>query len=458
VAARLHLLPPFHWRLVEVPLGLDHPYWHHEPEFDLEFHIRELALPAPGDARMLAEQVARIVARPLDRARPLWELYLIHGLDGDRVAVLTKVHHAAIDGMSGAEILSVLLDPSPEGRSLPPGPRHRSAGTSPVSSRCSPAASPASPGSGCARCAGCHAQCRTSTSTRPCAPFPASRPSRRSAAAPRACGREPPTEASSKAKACTPRVPPSTGGPHRRVAFTQQSLDEVKQVKNHFGVTVNDVVVAICAGALRTWLQDRGELPDERLLAMIPVSLRTESQRGTYGNRITTMLTPLSTDVGDPTERLTATHEALRSAKDRHGAVPASVLQDINDFIPPAVFARAARVTSRVAARLPGQAPVNVVISNVPGSPQPLYLAGARLEALYPVSAIAHGVGLNITVMGHAGGLNYGVVADRDAVHDALPLATAIEQAHAELLALVKPSVRTSPRSRRRTSRQPPVA
>jgi WS/DGAT/MGAT family acyltransferase len=119
VATRLHLLPPFHWRLVEVPFGLDHPYWHHESELDLEFHIRELALPAPGDDRMLAEQVARIAARPLDRAHPLWELYLIHGLDRDRVALLTKMHHAAVDGMSGAEILSVLLDPSPEGRSLP---------------------------------------------------------------------------------------------------------------------------------------------------------------------------------------------------------------------------------------------------------------------------------------------------------------------------------------------------
>src|SRR5439155_26206660 len=144
-----------------------------------------------------------------------------------------------------------------------------------------------------------------------------------------------------------------------------------------------------------------------------------------------------------------------RSAKDLHRAVPATVLQDTNDFIPPAVYARAARVTSRVAARLPGQAPVNVVISNVPGSPEPLYLAGARLEAIYPVSAIAHGVRLNITVMGRADELNYGVVADRDAVGDALPLATAIDQAHAELLALTRG---TSPRSGRRTSPRSPVA
>jgi WS/DGAT/MGAT family acyltransferase len=460
VAARLHLLPPFHWRLVEVPFGLHHPYWHHESEFDLDFHIRELALPAPGDARMLAEQVARIVARPLDRARPLWELYLIHGLDGDRVAVLTKVHHAAIDGMSGAEILGVLLDPSPEGRRLPARP------ATPVGRN-----EPGQLELLARGLAGIPRQRVRSLRGLPRAlPHLDQHPTMRTlpgvarvaALSRRASRLRPRTTDGGVVEGLGLHAPrTSLNGPitsHRRVAFTQHSLDEVKQIKNHFGVTVNDVVVAICAGALRTWLQDRGELPDERLLAMIPVSLRTEAQRGTYGNRITTMLTPLPTDVGDPTERLTATHEALRSAKDRHGAVPATVLQDINDFIPPAVFARAARVTSRVAARLPGQAPVNVVISNVPGSPEPLYLAGARLEAIYPVSAIAHGVGLNITVMGHAGGLNYGVVADRDAVHDALPLATAIEQAHAELLALVKPSVRTSPRSRRRTSRQPPVA
>jgi diacylglycerol O-acyltransferase len=459
VAARLHLLPPFHWRLVEVPFGLDHPYWHHESEFDLEFHIRELALPAPGDARMLAEQVARIVARPLDRARPLWELYLIHGLEGDRVAVLTKMHHAAIDGMSGAEILSVLLDASPGGRSLPAPTATPVVGNKPGQLEM------------LARgLAGIPRQRVRSLRGLPRAlPHLDQNPTMRTlpgistvAALGRRASRLRPRTSDGGVVEGQGLHAPRTSlngpiGPHRRVAFTQQSLGEVKEIKNHFGVTVNDVVVAICAGALRTWLQDRGELPDKPLLAMIPVSLRTEAQRGTYGNRITTMLTPVPTDVGDPAERLAATHEALRSAKDRHRAVPATVLQDTNDFIPPAVFARAARVTSRVAARLPGQAPVNVVISNVPGSPEPLFLAGARLEAIYPVSAIAHGVGLNITVMGHAGGLNYGIVADRDAVEDAMPLATAIDHAHAELLARV--SARgTSPRSARRTSRRSPVA
>jgi WS/DGAT/MGAT family acyltransferase len=227
-----------------------------------------------------------------------------------------------------------------------------------------------------------------------------------------------------------------TIGPHRRVAVTSQPLDEIKQIKNHFGVTVNDIVVTICSGALREWLQERGELPDDPLLAMIPLSVRTEAERGTYGNRVATMLTPIPTDVGDPTARVAAAHESMRAAKERHKAIPATMLQDASDFIPPALFARAARVTTSVSARLSSQAPVNVVISNVPGSPAPLYLAGAQLEAMYPLSAVAHGTGLNISVMSHAGSLDYGIVADRDAVADAWPLAAAVDHARSELLAL----------------------
>jgi diacylglycerol O-acyltransferase len=201
---------------------------------------------------------------------------------------------------------------------------------------------------------------------------------------------------------------------HRRIAFTRQSLDEVKRVKDHFGVTVNDVVVAVCAGALHTWLGERGDLPDEPLLATVPVSVRTAEQHGTFGNRVSTMLVPIPTDEPDPQTRLMSAHEALRSAKERHKAVPATVLQDANQVVPAALFARAARMTTMVAARHPSQAPVNTVISNVPGSPTPQYLAGARLEAVYPVSAIMHDVGLNITVMSYCGGLDFGVVADRD--------------------------------------------
>jgi len=224
---------------------------------------------------------------------------------------------------------------------------------------------------------------------------------------------------------------------HRRVAITHQSLADVKRIKNHFGVTVNDVVVAICAGALHTWLDERGDLPDGPLLGMVPVSVRTEAQAGTFGNRLTTMLVPIPTHEPDPETRLMATRDALRSAKERHKAVPATVLQDANHLVPAALFGRAARVTTALTARHPSQAPFNTVVSNVPAWTTPQYLAGARLEALYPVSSIMHDVGLNLTVMSYCGRLDFGIVADRDLVDDAWPLADALGRSHDELLALL---------------------
>ena len=439
VAGRIHLLPPFRWRLVGVPFGLDHPYWFDDPDFDLDFHIRELALPAPGDQRMLAEQVARIIARPLDRARPLWELYLIHGVENGRIALLTKMHHAAVDGMSGAEILSVLLDPTPEGREVPapaassteaqmPGQLQmlgRGVGALPMqplhSLRSLPKALP-------------HLDQVPTIRSLPGVATLAAVSRRAAGAIPRT--RDGGVLEGRRLKA--PITPMNRHvGPHRRVALSQQPLAEVKCIKNKFGVTVNDVVIAICAGALRSWLDARGELPDEPLLAMVPVSVRTPEQRGTFGNRVATMLAPIPTHLSDPQERLRAAHDAMGSAKERHKAVPATVLQDANQVIPAALFARAARVTTSVALRHPSEAMVNTVISNMPGSPTPLYLRGARLEALYPISAVMHGIGLNITVMSHCGGLCFGVVADRDLVADAWPLAEELRRAHDELLALV---------------------
>ena len=205
---------------------------------------------------------------------------------------------------------------------------------------------------------------------------------------------------------------------HRRYAFGQLSLDEVKAVKSEHGYTVNDVVVAICAGAVRRWLVEHGELPPDPLVAQIPVSVRTEEEVGTYGNRIVLMHAPLFTNVEDPTERLHRTHEALRVMKERHRALPADLLRDANHFIPPAVFSRAARATFALSSRAPGRPSWNLVISNVPGPQFPLYCAGARLEANYPVSVITDGMGLNITVMSYRGHMDFGIVADRDQMPD----------------------------------------
>ena len=413
---RLPHLPPFRWRLAEVPLGLDYPYWVDDQDFDLDFHVRELALPAPGSDQQLAEQVARIFARPLDRARPLWELYVIHGLESGSVAALTKIHHALIDGMSGAEIMGLLLDLEPEGRQLPPPPEEKVSEAKPGdlemlgrgllglpryplrAIRSLPRAVPnleetpfgTLPGAGTVgRLAGRARGVVTGDG-----------------AGPRSSLRAPKTSFNGRVS------------PHRRFAFGKLTLDDVKEAKNAHGCTVNDVVVSICAGVVRRWLVAHNELPADPLVAQIPVSVRSSEQTGTYGNRIMLMSAPLYTNVEDPVERLLLTHDAMGDMKQRHKALPAELLQDANHFIPPAVFSRAARATFRLATSSPGRPTWNLVISNVPGPQFPLYMAGAELQANYPVSVITDGMGLNITVMSYRGHMDFGIVADRDQMSD----------------------------------------
>jgi WS/DGAT/MGAT family acyltransferase len=219
---------------------------------------------------------------------------------------------------------------------------------------------------------------------------------------------------------------------HRRFVFGQLSLEDVKAIKNAYGYTVNDVVMAICAGAVRRcWLIEHDELPNCPLVTQVPVSVRSEEHRGTYGNRIGLMSVPLFTNEHDPIERLRLTHEAMRAAKERHKALPAQLLQDATQFIPPAVFARAAQVTFSLAAM---RRPVwNLVISNVPGPQVPLYMAGARLQANFPISVITDGMGLNITVMSYCGRLDFGIVADREQMRDVWKLISWLEESLAEL-------------------------
>jgi len=416
MASRLPLLPPLRWRLVDVPLGLDYPYWVDDPDFDLEYHVRELALPAPGTDSKLAEQVARIVARPLDRARPLWELYLIWGLASGSVAMLTKIHHAVIDGLSGAEIMGVMFDLKPEGRDgeMPSMPEpERRPGDLEMLTR-GLAGVPRYP----LRMLRSIPSALPNLVETPFGTIPgAGTVSRIADRAGRALGREGSVLERTSLKA------PKTSfngrvSPHRRFAFGQLSLDEVKAVKNQYGATVNDVVVSICAGTVRRWLADHDELPAEPLVAQIPVSVRTSAQSGTFGNRIMLMSAPLYTNEPDPVRRLALTHEAMGDMKERHRALPADLLQDANHFIPPAVFARAARATFSLATSSRGRPTWNLVISNVPGPQVPLYCAGARLEANYPVSVITDGMGLNITVMSYCGHMDFGFVADRDQMPD----------------------------------------
>lgn len=415
VQARLHLIPPFRRRLVQVPLGLDQPYWIEDPDFDVAFHVRELALPAPGDDRQLAEQVARLHARALDRRRPLWELYLIQGLAGGRQAIYSKVHHAAIDGVSGNDILGALLDLTPDGRPEDDHPPQWSGDAVP-------------------RMATLLARSAISLTGHPV----------RAARMSWGLARSLPTLAASPAR---PRLPvvdrvldavvgrdddivlatsrlraPKTPfnasiGPHRRWAFRSLPLGRIKEVKNAAGVTVNDVVMALSAGALRRWLLEHDALPDAPLVAAVPVSVRSEAEQGASGNRISSMIAPLPTHIAEPLGRLHAAHESMRAAKEQHGALPADLLADVTEFAMPALAGQAARLAARL--RLVERVSAfNLIVSNVPGPSIPLYYGGARLLAYYPLSAIADGQGLNLTVMSYGGQLHLGLVADRELVPD----------------------------------------
>ncbi|WP_240274732.1 WS/DGAT/MGAT family O-acyltransferase [Mycobacterium ulcerans] len=423
LADRLHLLPPLRWRLATVPLDLGHPWWV-EGEVDLDFHVRETAVVAPGDRAALETLVARLSAHPMDRSRPLWEVYLIQGLQDDKVALLTKLHHAAVDGMSGGEALNVMFDTTPQGRVLPPAPRYR------------PEKEPGQLGmlartivgmprrqwqsAGAARRTLTHLDQIATLRSIPgvaavgSAMRRAQAPIRRGPSAP------------SPATVTAPRL--GFNGkisPHRRVALTSLPLEDVKEIKTHFEATVNDVVVTLCAGALRRWLADRGELPEQPLVAAIPVSVRAEAEFGTYGNKVGTMLAALPTDVTDPAIRLQRCRKELRAAKRRNEAVPASLMRDANDLVPPVLFGPAMRAMTAVAASDALSPVANLVISNVPGPRSPLYCAGRRVCEHYPVSTISDSLGLNVTVFSYTDRLEIGLVGDRYLVKDLDRLADA---------------------------------
>lgn len=419
IKSRLHLAPPFRRRIAEVPLGLDQPYWIEDPNFDIEFHVRELALPAPGDTHQLATMTARLHERPLDRRHPLWEMYLIHGLPGGRKALYTKVHHAAIDGVAGNNLLIALFDTSAEPSTKPPAPPWRpddepSAVTLLARSAVSVARHPL-------RLA------RLSADLIRSLPAMANSPGR-----PRLPGldRFIPRRGRSAMSSAPPLIAPPTPfnkmlGPRRRCAFGNLPLAKVKQVKDFAGVTVNDVVMALCAGGLRNWLRDHNALPPGPLLAAVPVSIRAEHHEATEGNRLSKVLAPLPTNLSDPGERLRAVHEAMEAAKDQFSAMPTDLFSDIAQFSMPALTNQACRLANRLRL-LERISPLNLFVSNVPGPTVDMYMGGSRLQAVYPMSTIADGQGLNITVLGSRGRLNVGIVADPDLVPDVEALMSAI--------------------------------
>jgi WS/DGAT/MGAT family acyltransferase len=403
VSERVHLLDPLRWRLVPVPFGIDLPYWVEDPDLDLEYHIRGIALPAPGNSRQLADQVARIASRPLDRAHPLWELYVIEGLEGGKVAIMTKMHHAAVDGKAGVAIMHTLLDTDVQGRDIaapakagkpervPSEMEMLGRGWLGLWSRPEAAMRLAA---NVAKEAPAMTKFWTLNTVRQ-----RKLPSTSTVTAPRLSFNK-------------------TISARRNWAFATLPLTTVKLIKSALGCTVNDVVMAVCAGALRRWLIDHDELPDVPLKAFVPISIRAADKANDMGNQVSAMISELPTHLDDPVKRLEAVHGAMAEAKEIHNALPAHLLQDFSQFTAPAAAELMARTMANLKVADYVAMPFNVCISNVPGPREPLYYAGALMTAFYPVSMITDGMGLNITVQSYRDGLDFGLVATPELVPD----------------------------------------
>jgi WS/DGAT/MGAT family acyltransferase len=426
IESRLHLLPMFRRRVVTSPLNLDLPYWIEDPEFDIEHHVRHRALPRPGTDRQLADFLCDVMSTRLDRSMPLWRSYYVEGLSGGRVALLTKVHHACIDGVSGAELLGVLLDLTPVPRQVPPpeAPWEPEPIPSPIALAVNTARNMATRP---------REAWRLLRETGPVL-FSAGRAAlaqRRARAEAPAAGTEAPEERSIGA---APRMRFNTTITARR-SFACRSLPlaDIKLIKNAFGTTVNDVVLCLCAEALRRYLLGKHELPEQSMVAAVPVSVRTEEEKGTQGNKVTMARTALHTEIADPVERLQALSKRMDKVKKSFRATPARRLMDWMNVPAPALLAQAARLYENFSMQDYVYPPYNLVISNIPGPPQPLYLAGARVLANYPVSIPYHGLAFNITVMSYIDSLDFGLTAHRTTVPDIDALMDLVVEALATL-------------------------
>lgn len=394
LSGRVSGLAMFNRKLRFVPGRIDFPVWVTDDEFDIERHVHRLAAPPPGGERELSEVVSHLAGIPLDRSRPLWEISVIEGLSDGRIAVFWKMHHASVDGVSGSSMMSYLCSLESDAPPLESGaesdPDQRVPSDLELFGR-GVLAAVAKPWQ----------LARLVTPTARTVVVSTKRARRSTAMA---------------APLTAPRT--SFNGTitgHRSIAYTDISLDAIKEIKNAVpGATVNDVVLALSGGALRRYLSDRGELPESSLLATVPVSVRGESQKAGGRNKVSAIFCRLGTDIEDPRERITSMSVANSNAKEHHQAVPADTLQEWAEFAAPRTFGLAVRLVSGL--RLAEKGPVihNLVISNVPGPPVPLYFMGSKIEALYPLGPVFHGAGLNITVMSNNGQMHIGAIACRE--------------------------------------------
>jgi WS/DGAT/MGAT family acyltransferase len=401
LASRLDRLPPLRWRVIEAPLGLGHPHWIEDPEFDLDWHIRRMGLAAPGGKRELAAAAQDIYRHQLDRRRPLWELWVLDHLADGKVGMFWKIHHACIDGMAGAGMQEVMFDSSPDYQ--PPEvvePDDWKPDEVPDPTRLLISSIPAVVA----------AQVRAGKEIV------------------RLLGRI--GEVKKSMESAMPHDVPRTRfnaplGQRRAWGFVSLSLSDLKAVKNAFGVKLNDVFIATIAGALRTYLTQRNEIPEDSLVASVPVNVRADDTSST-GNMISGMTVNMATQVEDPVERLRAIHASTMASKEMQRAMGAQTLMSLADTPPPAMFSLAARFygKTQLVKRLPPM--FNVVISNVPGPREPLYSQGAPVEAFHSMGIIYDGAGLFIGAMSYLDQMDVGILADPDALDDPFELADAV--------------------------------
>ncbi|HEX2738786.1 MAG TPA: wax ester/triacylglycerol synthase family O-acyltransferase, partial [Acidimicrobiia bacterium] len=414
VAALAADVLPLRERLLEVPFGLDRPSWVDDPGFDVDAHLHRAALPPPGGSHELAELAGALASVKLDRSRPLWEMWFIEGLEHGYVAVLTKIHHACADGVGGALLMGQMLtiEPRPAPSEMPPP----------------------SPGetipSGVRMLAGVVPSFAT-------LPLRVVRTLGRTATSAWRLARRPRSD--SDVPAALPFRAPHTVLNHpvtsrRSVAFADLPLADVKAVSHAFDATVNDVVLALCGGALRRYLAGREELPDAPLVATVPVSVRTEETFTSFGNMVSGWFANLATDVDDPAARLLVIRDAARSAKRMYESGVEDVVMDWADLPAPALWAAAVRlyVWSHLSERFP---PIfNLLVSNVPGPPMQLYAGEARVVAVYPFGPVLDSIGLNITVLSCGATIDFGIMTCPELVGDVWSLADGFHEALVELV------------------------
>ena len=412
IDARLPALPRYRQKLQLMPLGSGRPVWVEDTSFRLDYHVRHTALPAPGGEQELMTLVNRVVGQRLHRTKPLWEMWLVEGLEDDRWAIICKTHHAMIDGVSGVDLLTVLLDLEPATPELPAPPPWRPAET---------------PGAVDLLATGARGLVRNIGELSTRSVKLAVQPKRGIRAVLGAA-----TALAETAKPLldgAPKTPLNTKpGPHRSVAVVTTKLADYKLAKSRSGATVNDVVLAAVAGALGTFLADRGmDVDGVQLRACVPVSLRPEEKKGALGNEIAIMMAPLPVGLKDPKLRLSFIQDAMKHLKSSKQAEGAKVLTSIENALPPAILARASKLgfSSRL---------YNLLVTNVPGPQVPIYLLGRELKELVPLAFLAPEHTLAIGVMSYNGNVTYGLIADADAVPDLPSLARYLEEALAELV------------------------